>query len=118
MLVSLEVQLYICIDFGCHSGSLLGPTLASFCVFSVILGTEMGGSFQVHVFSDPGMEMMLECSGCMCLNHRENCGFREIPLFQLFMNLVSRGKVFGVILHSVGGLGRTFSHLLGSWREA
>ena len=41
----------------------------------------MGDSFQVHGFSDPGMEMMPECSGCMCLNQRKNCGFREIPLF-------------------------------------
>ena len=68
-------------DFGSHSGSLLGSTLLSLCVFSVILGTKMGDSFHVHVFSDPGMEMMPECSGCMCLNHGNNCGFREIPLF-------------------------------------
>ena len=69
----LEVQLYICIDFGSHSGSLLGSTLVSVCVFSLILGTKMGDSFQVHGFSDPGMEMMPECSGCMCLNHYKNC---------------------------------------------
>ena len=71
----LEVQLFISRDFRVHSGSLLGPTLAPFCVFSVILDTKMGDSFQVHVFGDPGMEMMPECSGCMCLNHNKNCGF-------------------------------------------
>ena len=74
----LEVQLYIFIDFGSHSWSL-----AFFCGFSVILGSKMGDSFQVHVFSDPGMEMMPECSGCMCLNHNKKRGFREIPLVQL-----------------------------------
>ena len=74
----LEVQLHIFIDFGSHSGSLLGPTLAFICSFSVILGTKMGDSFQVHVFSDPGMEMMPECSGCMCLS------FREISLFATY----------------------------------
>ena len=79
----LEVQLYIFIDFGSHSGSLLGPTLVCVCVFSVILGTKLGDSFQVHVFSDPGMEMMPECSGCMWLNQSKNCGFREIPFVPL-----------------------------------
>ena len=38
--------------------------------------------------------------------------------FNLFMNLVSQGKVLGVILESVCGLGETFSHLLGSWGDA
>ena len=45
----------------------------------------MGDSFQVHVFGDPGMEMMPECSGCMCYNHGKICGFREVSLFLLFL---------------------------------
>ena len=75
--------MFISTDFRVHSGSLLGFTLARFCGFSVILDTKMGDSFQVHVFGDPGMEMMPECSGCMCLNHGKNGDFREIPLFPL-----------------------------------
>ena len=43
----------------------------------------MGDSFQVHVFSDPGMEMMSECDGCMCYNHSKNNGFSDISLFPL-----------------------------------
>ena len=62
-----------------HLYRLWVPFWESPVVFSVILGIKMGDSFQVHVFSDPGMEMMPECSGCMCLNHCKNCGFREIP---------------------------------------
>ena len=71
----LEVPLSISIDFRVHSGSLLEPTLAFFCGFSVILDTKMGDSFQVHVFGDPVMEMMPECSGCRCLNHGKTGGF-------------------------------------------
>ena len=62
-------------DFRMHFGSLLGPTLDTFCDFSMILGAKVGDSFQVHVFGDPGMEMMPECCGCMCLNHSKNCRF-------------------------------------------
>ena len=68
-------------------GFILGvswdPLWRQFCDLSVIWGTKVGGSFQVHLFDDPGMEMMPECSGCMCLNHSKNCGFREIPRFPL-----------------------------------
>ena len=35
-------------------------------------GGEMGDSFQVHVFCDPGMEMTPQCNACMCYNHRKN----------------------------------------------
>ena len=69
-----EAQMSILIDFSVDLGSLLGLTLAPFCCFSVILDTKMGDSVQVHVFGDPGMEMMPECTGCLCLNHRKNCG--------------------------------------------
>ena len=48
---------------------------APFCDFSVMWGAKMGGCLQVHVFGDPGMEMMLECDGCMCYNQSKNCGF-------------------------------------------
>ena len=68
-------------------GFILGvswdPLWRQFCDLSVIWGTKVGGSFQVHLFDDPEMEMMPECSGCMCLNHNKNCGFREIPRFPL-----------------------------------
>ena len=54
-----------------------------FCGFSLIWVAKMGECVQVHVFCDPGMEMMPECSGCMSLNHGKNCGFREIPVVPL-----------------------------------
>ena len=63
-----------------HFGRLWAP----FCDLSFILGAQMGDSFQVHVFGDPGMEMMPECSCCMCYKHSKNDGFREISLFPLF----------------------------------
>ena len=31
--------------------------------------------FQVYVFGGSGMEMVLECDGCMCYNPNKNCGF-------------------------------------------
>ena len=64
-----EVQMSIFIDFRVHLMSLLGPTLETFLRFSVIWDAKMGGSFQVRVFGDPGMEMIPGCSGCMCYNH-------------------------------------------------
>ena len=56
----LEVQLSIFIDFRIHFGGLLGPTLAPFCCFSVILDTKMGDSLQVHVFGDPGNDARMQ----------------------------------------------------------
>ena len=61
-------------------GFLLGvswnPLWRRACDFSLIWDAKMGDGFQVHVLSDPGMEMMPECSGCMCYNHgNTNCGF-------------------------------------------
>ena len=55
-----------------------------FCDFSVIWGAKIGDSFQVHVFGDPGMEMMPDCGGCMCLKHSKYCVFTMISLFQVF----------------------------------
>ena len=58
----------------------------------------MGDGFQVHVFGDPGMEMMPECSGCMCYNHCKNCGFREVSLFLLFHEFGVPGDGFRWLL--------------------
>ena len=70
-----EAQMSIFIDFRVHLGSLLGPTLGICFDVSVIWGAKMGYCFQVHVFGDPGVEMMPESSGCMCYNHCKNNGF-------------------------------------------
>ena len=88
------------------------------CDFSLIWGVKMGDGFQVHVFSDPGMEMMLESGGCMCYKHSKNNGFSDISFFPLFQEIsVSRG-VLGVILVAFGGLGDTFSDFGGYWEQA
>ena len=76
----LEVQVSIFIDLEVYLGSPLGPTFRD---FSVIWGGKVGDSFQVHVFGDPGMEMMPECSGCMCLIHYRNFVFCEVSLLPL-----------------------------------
>ena len=70
-----EGQMSICIDFWVHFRSLLGPTLATIGWFSVIWDVKVADSFQVHLFGDPGMEMMPECRGWMCLNHHKYNGF-------------------------------------------
>ena len=70
-----EAQMSIFIDFMVDLGSLLGFILGTNLCFSVIWGGKMGDSFQVHVFGDPGMEMMPECNGCMCQKHCKNNGF-------------------------------------------
>ena len=62
----LEFQESIFIDFLMDVGNFLGPTLEHFRDLSVIWDAKVGGSFQVHVFGDPGMEMLPECGGCMC----------------------------------------------------
>ena len=61
-----EAQMSICIDFRMHLEASWESLLIQFCDFSVIWDAKMGGSFQVHVFSDPGMEMMLKSDGWMC----------------------------------------------------
>ena len=51
-------------------GSIWGPSWdllwRPFCDLSVIWDAKMGRSLQVHVFSDPGMEMMVEPDAWMC----------------------------------------------------
>ena len=49
-----------------------GDPGGTFSDFSVIRGAKMGDCFQVHVFGDPGMEMLPECNGCMCYKHCKN----------------------------------------------
>ena len=64
-------------------GASWDPLVAQFGDFSVIWGGKMGDSFQVHVFGDPGMEMMPECSGCMCYKRSKNNVVFVISLFPL-----------------------------------
>ena len=71
----LEVQESIFIDFRVHLGSLLGVNLETFLSFFRDLGAKAGDSFQVHVFDDPEVEMLLECCGCMCYNHNKTVCF-------------------------------------------
>ena len=75
------------IDFRVHLGILLGPTLGTFLRFSVIWDVQMEDSFQVHVFSDPGMEMMLKPDGWMCTV--KTLVFERFHFFDLSTNLVS-----------------------------
>ena len=69
-----EAQMSIFVDFSVDFGSLLGITLNTILAFSVIWGGKMGDNFQVHVFDDPEVEMLLESSGCMCYNQNKNNG--------------------------------------------
>ena len=62
----IEDQMSVFIDFRVLWGTLLGPSLETFLRFSVILNAQMKLGFQVHVFSDPGMETMLKSNGWMC----------------------------------------------------
>ena len=70
----LEVPVSIFIDFRVHLGSLLGVILETFLRFFFDWGGQMGDGFQVHVFDDPEVEMLLESGGCMCYNHGKNNG--------------------------------------------
>ena len=78
-----EAQMSTFIHFRVDLGTLLGSTLGTILWFSVIWGGKVGDGFQVHAFSDPGMEMMPECNGCMCYNHSKNNVFWMILLFPL-----------------------------------
>ena len=71
----------------------------------------MGDGFQVHFFSEPGMEMMPGCRDCICYNHSKNKHLEIFHFFHVFANLVSPGRVLGVILVTFGDLGDTFSDI-------
>ena len=70
----LEVPVSIFIDFRGDLGSLLGVILETFLGFFFDWGGQMGDGFQVHVFDDSEVEMLLESGGCMCYNHGKNNG--------------------------------------------
>ena len=70
----IGVQECIFIDFRLHLGSILGDILETFLRFVYDLGAKVGDSFQVHVFDDPEVEMLLESGGCMCYKHSKNNG--------------------------------------------
>ena len=55
----------IFIDFRVYLGVPWDPLWTHFRDFSVIWGGKVGDSFQVHVFDDPGLDMLPECGGCM-----------------------------------------------------
>ena len=80
----LEVQVCFFMDFRVILGVPWDPLWAPFCDFSVICGVKFGDCFQVHVFGDPGTEMMPECHGCMCYKHSKNWCFWMVSLFPLF----------------------------------
>ena len=71
----------------------------------------MGDSFQVHVFGDPGMEMMPECNGCMCYNHSKNKCSRDISLFSRIREVSVSREGFRCYFDTFGDLGDTFSDI-------
>ena len=68
---------------GCLLGVSWDPLWRHVCDFSMVLDAKMRDGSQVHVFGDPGMEMMSESGGCMCYKHSKNNGFSDISLFPL-----------------------------------
>ena len=66
---------------GCLWGVSWAHIGGTFLIFLLIWSVKMGDGFQVHFFSDPRMEMMSGCRGCMCYNHSKNKCFRDISLF-------------------------------------
>ena len=61
----IVAQMFVFIDFRLDLESLLGSSLGTILRFSVTWGGTMGDKVQVHVFRDPGMEMMPECNGVL-----------------------------------------------------
>ena len=77
--------------FGCLLGVSWDPLWRHVCDFSMVLDAKMGDGSQVHVFGDPGMEMMSESGGCMCYKHNKNNGVSDISLVSLIQEFsVSR----------------------------
>ena len=78
-------------DFRVILGVSWDPLWAPFCDFPMILGARMGDWFQVHVFSDPWMEMMPDCRGCILYDHCKTDVFERFHFFHFFTKFVSRG---------------------------
>jgi hypothetical protein len=57
----------------------------------VIWGGKVGDSFQVHVFGDPGMEMMPECNGRLCYGNIKQLFSNEF----IFLYLLSNSEFWG-----------------------
>ena len=72
-------------------------------------GAKVGDGFQVHVLGDPEMEMMPECSACLCYKRCKTFVLEKSHFFHIFTKLASQGMVLGLILVSLGTLGDTFS---------
>ena len=53
-----EAKMSVFICFRWHAENSLGHALGTISLCSVIWGCKMGDSIQVHVFGDPGMEVM------------------------------------------------------------
>ena len=94
----------IFIDFTVILGVSWEPRWIPFCDFSVICCAKMGDCFQVHVFGDPGMDMMPKCNGCI-----KTYVFELFHVFHYFINFVSRGLVLGTFVTTFCDLGATFS---------
>ena len=77
----------------------------------------MGDSFQVHLFGDPGMEMMPECRGWMCLNRGKTVGFGRVSVLSLIQRFGVGEVVLGVILTPFGDLLATFVNFLRYWKD-
>ena len=75
--------MWIFIDFRVILGVSWDALWAPFCDLSVIWGANLGDCFQVHVFGDPGMEMIPESGSCMCYNHNQNLVCLVVSLFPL-----------------------------------
>ena len=87
----LKVQVYSCSDFRVILGVSWDPLWPPVCEFSLIWGARMGDWFQVDVFGGSGMEMVLECDGCMCYNRKQTVVFEWFHFFHLFSKLVPWG---------------------------
>ena len=96
---------------GCLWGVSRVPLWRHVCDFSLIWGVEMGDGFQVHFFSDPGMDRCQDAEAVCAITIIKTSALEIFHFFRVFTNLVSPGRVLGVILVTFGDLGDTFSDI-------